>query len=124
MTVTAADLARRLGMAGEPTDPAAAADLTRVLDEAVDMLEKRVIVPVEDRSPGEVAVVDEATLQVAAEEWRRRNAPGGVYQMGDGTEQPVRLSYDPLAVVWPKLQRAKLVRLHVGRPPAPPPDPV
>jgi hypothetical protein len=119
VTVTVADLANRLGMTGEITDPVVLADLTRVLGVAVGLLEGRIIVPGGDRTPEQIQTVDETTLQVAVDGWRRRDAPGGVYQMGDGSDSPAHLSADPLKSVWPTLRQAKLVRLAIGKRPPP-----
>lgn len=50
-------------------------------------------------------LLDEATREVAAELWYRRQAPGGVAQFAglDGTT--VRMARDPMVAAYPILQR-------------------
>lgn len=102
--MTVDDLAAHLGFAAVPTDSEA---LTRALDTAVAIIQPYLIVSTP--GPGQVAALDLATLTVAGDLWRRKDAPGGTYAFGDNSDYVETLPRDPLSSVWAWLVGAGLV---------------
>lgn len=105
MAVDVADLADHLGMA-VPSDPA---DLQRALDTAGAVIGPYVIVAEPDRDALQAAALDQATLIVAGDVWRRKDAPGGIYGFADGTDYTTALPRDPLTPVRAILAEARLI---------------
>lgn len=109
MTVTAADLARHLGFATTPAD-------TEVLDRCLATARATIrphLLPDLVPEPDQEEVLDGATLKVAAVHWRSKDAPGGLYMMGDTTDAGAYLPRDALVSAWPDLVNAGLVSAAV-----------
>lgn len=101
MSVDVADLARHLGYPATPADPT---HLQRVLDTASALIAPYLVDPLAD-----TATLDLATLTVAGDLWRRKDAPGGQYGFADGADYPTTLPRDPLVSVWAWLVESGLV---------------
>lgn len=92
--VTPADLAGFLGT----TADALGADAAQVCSAAAEL----VAATLAGATPPDV-VVAQAQVMVAAEMWRRRDAPGGVVNAWGDAQVPVRLALDPLKPARPLL---------------------
>lgn len=92
--VTLADLAAYLGAAALPEEDAAP-----VLDAASQLVSRAI-----GTADVPEVIRSQAVVIVAAELWRRRDAPGGVVNAWGDTSYPVRLALDPLTPALPLLR--------------------
>jgi len=110
MTVTVEDLALSLGFAATPADTVM---LDRALASSRAMLEPHLIqAPPTTGDLGEVW--DQAVLKCAQTLWRSKDAAGGTYVFGDGTDMNTGLlPRDPVHGALPMLQNAGLAKAAV-----------
>lgn len=96
MSVTVDDLALHLGFVVAPSD---SDSLQRALDTATALIVPHCR-PETEWTPPQTATADLATLTVAGDLWRRKDAPGGTYGFADGMDYATTLPRDPLISVW------------------------
>ncbi|WP_130864633.1 hypothetical protein [Acidipropionibacterium timonense] len=96
MTAVAA-LAVHLGLDPTGIDQASAEEVCQ----AADLLVRGKLGDGYDTCPQ--VILDQAGVIVAAELWRRRDAPGGVVNAWGDTTVPIRLARDPLTPALPIL---------------------
>lgn len=94
--ITAHALADYLGSPSLPDQ-----DADTVIDAAAQLVDKTLGENIDD-VPGSIR--SQAEVIVAAELWRRRDAPGGVVNAWGDTATPVRLARDPITPALPLLR--------------------
>lgn len=104
MAVTVDDLAKHLGFPQAPSDTEA---MQRVLDAAVAAIDPHIIVDDYVDNP----MYEMSILTVAADYWRQKDAPRGIYGFADGSDyySVNALPRNSIPVVWPWLANAGLV---------------
>ena len=108
MAVTVDDLAKQLGFVATPADTE---QLQRVLDASVAAIAPHIIVEDYVDHP----MYELALLTVAADFWRQKDAPRGIYGMAEGSEfyPGSTIPRSLLPIVWPWLANAGLASAAV-----------